>query len=190
MKKLYILILFVSIFTSAFCQKEQVYIQFSPISYNNLNVILGKNQRFKTDYNPSFELTLSYRFNNLILGVNTKYSLVNYKEYQIVNTTNTVDFSANSLSSIFKVDYNYYQGKKMNLYSGLGLGLSTYRVYPNNIESDFTLNKNISKLDGFAYQIDILGLNYQLTKTFGVYSIIGYGTNGLAQFGLSVNLKN
>ena len=78
----------------------------------------------------------------------------------------------------------------MNLYSGFGLGLSTYRVYPNNIESNFTLNKNISKLDGFAYQIDILGLNYQLTKTFGVYSIISYGTNGLAQFGLSVNLKN
>lgn len=190
MKKLYILVLFACLYSRAFCQKEQVYIQFSPISYNNLNVILGKNQNYKTDYNPSFELTLSYRINNLILGVNTKYSLINYKEYQISNTANNIDFSANSLSSIFKVDYNYYQGKKMNLYSGFGLGLSTYRVYPNNIESNFTLHKNISKLDGLAYQIDILGLNYQLSKTLGVYSIIGYGTNGLAQFGLSVNLKN
>jgi hypothetical protein len=189
-------ILLVSVCTACLQAQDKTYgFRLSPLTYNSLNETLKSNsQSFKSSYNPAMEAAFIYRFKALELLLNVKYAQANFESYKIKNNSTGLDdiltINAKFLSSILKLNYLWYQKNRINFFSGLGAGIATTNINSGNLESAKYFNNDFNYLNGFAYQLDIIGVDYRFSKNFSITSVIGYGTNGYTQLGLTYAISN
>ncbi len=83
------------------------------------------------------------------------------------------------ISGIANVNYHWYRDDKGTFYSGAGLGFLT-----GSINSSDFFDYNSSDVFGAAYQITLIGVQAKVYKALGIYSELGFGTEGVFQTGL------
>lgn len=127
--------------------------------------------------------TLFLRFNSFFgannqwnLGITTGILSASTMQLDGVDSY-TLDFLG--VSGIANVNYHWYRDKSGTFYSGAGLGFLT-----GSINSSGFFDSNTSDVFGTAYQITLIGVQAKVYKALGLYSELGFGTEGVFQTGL------
>lgn len=144
------------------------------ITVGSLGTITYGDAKSNGVINANYRYSISDKLN---IGVSGAYEKITQDAFVLKQKEGKL--TSNIFTVAAEGNYKYISGPMLQLYSGVGLGLSV-------VQQKLTKNDNTSEKASksqFAYNITGLGVRYG--KAFGVYAEVGYGYKGVANVGLS-----
>lgn len=129
----------------------------------------------------AFAFQYQYRLSKLIqLGALVTY---NPGSFEIRYDKGTTSYTSSMfLSFMPRVDFTYIRKPLFTLYSGIALG-ATYMLFRNNYTNQ---PDDVSSGVSFGFQLN--GIGIRVGKDIGGFLEIGFGSQGLFNFGVSARL--
>ncbi len=109
-----------------------------------------------------------------------KAKIVDYAYYDEYYNVRYANINYTGYGFIEKIDFHWLRTKTGSFYSGLGIGYIIGNISASNGKEYIDINNIL----GLAWQLDALGIQSRLAPNFGLFSELGYGYEGVFQFGV------
>lgn len=183
--KLSILFLLITISANAQVNKNPNKVKlgygFPNIPVLALNTDIKKNSAF----GPiifSYEWTLKNK--RFSFGPEFTYAAAKSKTLTANDMRTKYNYNMQFYTFLLRGNYHYSRKEKLELYSGAALGAFKIAAKAKTISGNGTPEKFSDAQNGFAFHINLIGANFLIKKSFGVYSELGFGYRGIANVGL------
>ncbi len=160
---------------------------FQNLSSNMLDDKYPDKRYIRDNYKGSGIISLTYRHVSksemFFWGVAAGYNSTQGDVYYL--GSNDGELKRNFISVAFEGQYRYQNLKKVQLYSGLGIGYSFGKEKLTN-PTESGSQSTSGTINRIAYQINVMGI--RIGDNIGGFVELGYGYKGIVNVGLSIQL--
>ena len=188
MKKLFYLLLFLTISSLSFSQIEKGKMRLM-LGYGLPNIPAQILNDVSTSSGP-IEIGYKYACSDA-LSIGFMYNNSSAKTSDVLfddglGNSYSYNFGVGFNTFLTQLDYSWLRRDTYNFYSGLSLGYVVVSAETNIISGSPSDDLKFSAAsNAAAYHLTFVGISSRLIKGLGVYSELGYGYNGIFNAGLS-----